>query len=118
MKNLVLVVVFALFGSALFAQEKVVREEFYANGNLKLQFVELDQNIVKATYYFEDGGVYETGFFVNQKLDGKWTTYTADQLIQCTAYFSNNEKVGDWTFYKNGQVFQVVSFSNDQMAKN
>ena len=118
MKKLVLVAVFAFIGLGLSAQDnKVVKEEFYASGNLKSQFVEVNDNLIQATYFFESGEVYETGFFENEKLTGKWKTYNSDSELTAVGYFKSNKKTGIWSFYKGGKVFQEVSYSETQIAK-
>lgn len=118
MKNLILLGLFTVLSAGLFAQDgKTVREEFYANGNLKLKFIEIAPNLVEATYYFESGELYETGFFKNELLSGKWTTYTIDSELQTIGYFFESKKTGSWTHYKDGKVQQVVDYSANQIAK-
>jgi antitoxin component YwqK of YwqJK toxin-antitoxin module len=119
MKKLVLPLVFAFIGLGLSAQEtKVIKESFYDNGNVKAQFVEVNKNLIQATYYFESGEVYETGFFENDKLTGKWKTYNSNSDLLAIGYFEDNRKTGTWSFFKDGNLFQEVSYSQVQMAKN
>jgi len=118
MKNLILLGLFTILSAGLFAQDgKVVREEFYANGNLKLKFVEIAPDLVEATYYFETGELYETGYFKNEELSGKWITYNINTELQTIGYFAENKKTGTWTHYKDGKVYQVVDYSTNQIAK-
>jgi antitoxin component YwqK of YwqJK toxin-antitoxin module len=118
MKNLILIGLFTVLNAGLFAQDNnVVREEFYANGNLKLKFIEIAPNLVEATYYFETGELYETGYFKNELLSGKWTTYNIDSELQTIGYFHENQKTGTWAHYKDGKEFQVVDYSYNQIAK-
>ncbi len=118
MKKLVLALVFAFVGMGLSAQDKeVVKEEFYAGGNLKAQFVEVNADLIEATYFFEDGTVNETGFFENDKLTGKWKTYNSNSELLAIGFFKESKKTGTWSFYQNGEVVQEVSYSDVQMAK-
>lgn len=118
MKNLLLIAVFSIIGMGLHAQDNVVKEEFYANGNLKAQFIALDNNLIEATYFFESGAINETGYFKNNQLTGKWTTFNINSELLAIGYFTNNEKSGTWNFYKNGEVIHEISYSEVQMAKN
>ena len=119
MKKLVLAAVFAIIGIGLNAQDtKVVKEEFYANGNLKSQFVEVNRSLVQATYYFETGIINETGFFENDKLSGQWKTYNSNSELLAIGYFTDNKKSGTWSFYQDGSKFKEVSYSGSQIAKN
>lgn len=119
MKKLVLALVFAFIGMGLSAQDReVVKEEFYANGNLKAQFVAINTDLVQATYFFEDGDVYETGFFENDKLTGKWKTYNSNSELLAIGFFKESKKTGTWSFYQDGVIIQEVSYSEVQMAKN
>ncbi len=118
MKNLVLISVFVILGSALFSQEsKVVREEFYANGNLKAKFVSLTKNLIEATYFFESGAIYETGLYSEDKKTGKWTTYTVNSELQAVGFFIRDKKTGTWITYSNGEVVNRISYTTNQMAK-
>lgn len=118
MKKVVLALVFAFIGLGVYAQDaKVVKENFYASGNLKAQFVEVDGDLIQATYFFETGEIYETGFFENDKLTGKWKTYNSDSELLAVGYFADSKKSGTWSFYKDGELFKEVSYSQSQMAK-
>ncbi len=119
MKKLVLAMVFACIGMGLSAQDReVVKEEFYANGTLKAQFVAVTTDLVQATYFYENGDVYETGFFENNKLTGKWKTYHSNSELVAIGFFKNNKKTGTWSFYKQGELIQEVSYAQVQIAKN
>jgi antitoxin component YwqK of YwqJK toxin-antitoxin module len=118
MRKLVLAVVFAIIGMGLNAQDNdVVKEEFYSNGSLKAQFVALNDNLIQATYFFESGEIYETGFFENDQLSGKWKTYNVDSQLTTIGFFTENKKTGTWSFYKDGSLEGEISYSQVQMAK-
>ena len=118
MKNLILVGFVFLMSIPVFAQDtEVIKEEFYSNGNLKTQFVSLENDLIGATYYFESGEVYETGFFKEDKLTGKWTTYTLNSDVQAIGYFTDSKKSGTWTTYKDGEVISEISYSQNLAEK-
>lgn len=37
--------------------------------------LEIVGNLVKATYYYDNGSVQQEGFFKDGKLEGKWTSF-------------------------------------------
>ncbi len=118
MKKLVLALVFAFVGMGLSAQDReVVKEEFFANGNLKAQFVTVKADLIEATYFFEDGTVNETGFFENDELTGKWKTFNSNSELLAIGFFKESKKTGTWSFYQDGEVIQEVSYSDVQMAR-
>ena len=119
MKKLLLFVSVILLSVGLQAQDKeIVKESFYPNGNLKSQFVKVNAELIEATYYFESGVVYETGFFQEDALTGEWKTYNVNAELLAVGYFSEGKKAGTWKIYQEGELFREISYSEVQMAKN
>lgn len=118
MRVVLIVALTLILGFGLKAQNReVVREEFYANGNLKLQFISLGNKLVEATYFFENGDVYEMGFYLDGKLTGNWLTFDVNNELQTSAYFVGNKKVGVWKMYENGRLSKEISFSQLMIAE-
>jgi antitoxin component YwqK of YwqJK toxin-antitoxin module len=91
-----------LFTGITFAQEN--NPELEAVGEL-----------VKTTYYFENGKVQQEGFFKNGKLDGVWTSYDANGNKLAVANYDNGEKTGKWFFWT-GTNLNEVDYSNSRIA--
>jgi antitoxin component YwqK of YwqJK toxin-antitoxin module len=92
-----------LFFSAItFAQEN----------NPKLEAV---GELVKTTYYFENGKIQQEGFFKDGKLDGVWTSYDNNGNKLAVATYDNGEKTGKWFFW-NGVNLNEVDYSNSRIA--
>jgi antitoxin component YwqK of YwqJK toxin-antitoxin module len=91
-----------LFTGVTFAQEN----------NPKLEAV---GELVKTTYYFENGKVQQEGFFKNGKLDGVWTSYDVNGNKLAVATYDNGEKTGKWFFWT-GTNLNEVDYSNSRIA--
>lgn len=99
MKNLILT--FVLFASTLI---------FAQNIEPKLEIVGQQ---VKATYYHENGNLQQEGFFVDGKLDGKWTSYDVSGKVTAIAEYNNGLKSGKWISYNNLSVNEVLYANNN-----
>jgi len=118
MRVVLLIALSLIIGLGLKAQNRdIVREEFYTNGNLKLQFISLGNKLVEATYFFENGAIYEMGFYLDGKLTGNWLTFDSNNELQTSAYFMGDKKVGIWRMYENGVLAHKVSYSQIMVAE-
>jgi antitoxin component YwqK of YwqJK toxin-antitoxin module len=80
-------------------------------------------DLVKATYYYENGNIKTQGFFKNNKLTGKWVAYDEQGNKKQVAYYKEGKKDGKWMIwtkdavkeinYKNNQIVYVNSLSTD-----
>ena len=91
-----------LFTGTIFAQEN----------NPKLEAV---GDLVKTTYYFENGKLQQEGFFKNGKLEGIWISFDVNGNKLSVANYENGEKVGKWLFW-NGNKLNEVEYSNSRIA--
>ncbi len=69
-------------------------------------------DMVKATYYYEDGSVKERGFFKDAKLAGKWVSYDRKGEKLMIAYYDAGKKVGKW-FAWNKNTLKEINYSNN-----
>jgi len=92
-KLLLLVCLFAI--SMMQAQDK------------KQPTYEIDGNLVKATYYHEDGAVEKQGYFKNKKLTGEWTQFDKKGNKITIGYYKNGKKVGKWCVWNNGLLTEI-----------
>ena len=60
--------------------------------------LEVVGNMVKATYYFDNGQIQQEGFFKDGKLEGKWVAFDANGIKKSIGEYSNGEKTGKWLF--------------------
>lgn len=93
MKKIVLVAALLVSG-VFFAQE--VKPKF-----------EVVDNMVKATYFHDNGQVSQEGFYLDGKLHGKWTSYTEAGAKQTMGEYENGAKVGKWFFWNEASLSEV-----------
>lgn len=114
MKNLV-IAGFMMVSTLMFAQE--VKPKF-----------EVENQMVKATYYYDSGQVKQEGSYLNGKLHGKWVAYNEDGTKQAIGEYKEGAKVGKWFFwntntlsevdFNNSKIAEVKKWSSDALAKN
>jgi antitoxin component YwqK of YwqJK toxin-antitoxin module len=69
-------------------------------------------DLVKATYFYDNGMVKEVGFFKNDKLHDKWISYDKEGKIKVVALYNNGEKDGKWYIVGEDNVKEVTYQSN------
>ena len=85
--------------------------------------------LVKATYYFDNGKVQQVGFFKDGKLDGKWTSYNENGNVVAIAEYNEGVKSGKWIMasgtisakevvYSDNKVVAVKNIESNAIAKN
>lgn len=73
---------------------------------------EKEGELVKATYYNEQGGISVQGFFKNKKLTGKWIRFDTNGNKTKIAYYNEGKKVGKW-FVWDKESLKEINFNNN-----
>ena len=73
---------------------------------------EKENDLVKATYYHDNGMVKEVGFFKEDKLHDKWISYNEEGKIKVVAMYNNGLKDGKWYLVGEETVKEVTYKSN------
>ena len=73
---------------------------------------EKQNELTKATYYYENGSIKEVGFFKNDKLHNKWISYNKEGDITTIANYNNGLKDGKWYILANDTIKEVTYSSN------
>lgn len=94
----------------------------------KKPVLEQEGNLVKATYYYDNGQIQQQGYFKEGKLEGSWVAFDEKGNKKSIGEYSNGEKTGKWFFwndkslsevdYSNSRVANVKSWKQDALAKN
>ncbi|HMK07318.1 MAG TPA: hypothetical protein VK476_07290 [Flavobacterium sp.] len=71
--------------------------------------------LVKATYYYENGTIQQTGFFKEGKLEGQWVSYDAAGNKKTVGEYNNGIKTGKWIFW-NDAVLSEVTYNDNAVA--
>ena len=89
-------------GTLGFSQEK--QPSYVAEGDL-----------VKATYYYEDGSIKTQGFFKDKKLTGEWVAYDKFGNKTQLAFYNKGKKVGKW-FVWTEEFLKEINYQNNVVA--
>jgi len=73
---------------------------------------EKENDLVKATYYHDNGMIKEIGFFKEDKLHDKWISYNEEGKIKVVAIYSNGLKEGKWYLVGEDSVKEVTYKAN------
>jgi antitoxin component YwqK of YwqJK toxin-antitoxin module len=76
---------------------------------------EIQGNLVKATYYHDNGAVKQEGFYKDGKVHGKWISYNENGKKLSLGEFKNGEKTGKWFFWNEASLSEV-DYSNSRIA--
>lgn len=77
---------------------------------------EKENDLVKATYYHDNGMVKEVGFFKEEKLHNKWISYNKEGKIKVVALYNNGVKEGKWYMVGEDSV-KEVTYENNKVIK-
>ena len=94
----------------------------------KKPILEQEGNLVKVTYYFDNGQIQQQGYFKEGKLDGSWVAFDEKGNKKSIGEYTKGEKTGKWFFwsdkalsevdYSNSRVASVKSWKQDALVKN
>lgn len=101
MKNIIVIFVLSL-ATLTYAQEN--KPTYTAEGDL-----------VKVTYYFEDGSIKTQGFFKDKKLTGEWAHFDQDGNKTQIAFYNNGMKVGKWFIWSKDSL-KEINYENNAVA--
>jgi len=111
-----LTIVSIVFAICLSAQEVTNKEGLYYSHTSKL-FSGIYSNISsknvktlaltivdgkangKVTYFYENGSISETGFFLNNEKDGEWNRFDEKGNKTAVAFYQNGKKDGTWIIW-------------------
>lgn len=72
-------------------------------------------DLVKATYYFEDGTISTQGYFQDKKLTGEWVRFDKDGNKTQIAYYNEGKKVGKW-FVWGDTSLKEINYDNNALV--
>tara|TARA_B110000240_G_C13336622_1_gene383654 strand:- start:347 stop:697 length:351 start_codon:yes stop_codon:yes gene_type:complete len=97
------ILIIAIFCIAAIGYSQDIEPTFQAEGDL-----------VKATYYYEDGAVSTEGFFKDKKLTGKWVRFDKQGNKTQIAFYKEGKKTGKWFFWNEG-FLKEISYNNNKI---
>ncbi len=76
---------------------------------------EKDGELIKGTFYYEDGSVKQEGTYKDGKLHGKWISYNQEGDKEAIAQYTDGKKTGKWFFWTNDKLTEV-DYNNNMIA--
>ena len=73
---------------------------------------EKQDDLVKATYFYDNGIIKEVGFFKDNKLQDQWISYNQEGKIKVVAFYNEGKKDGKWYLVGDESVKEVTYKSN------
>lgn len=77
---------------------------------------EIIGNLVKATYYYENGTVKQEGFYKDGKVHGKWVAFNEKGEKAAIGEYNKGEKTGKWFFWDTN-LLNEVDYTNSKVAE-
>ncbi|WP_343487095.1 nicotinic acid mononucleotide adenyltransferase [Allomuricauda sp. d1] len=72
-------------------------------------------DMVKATYFHDNGEIAQTGFYLNGKLHGQWRMYNEEGKKIATGKYEMGQRSGKWFFWE-GQTLKEVDFTDNRIT--
>ena len=104
-----------LFSAVIFAQKVAPKHEVVGD-------------LVKSTYYHDNGQISQEGFYKDGKVHGQWTSYNDNGNKVAIGNFENGVKTGKWFFWSDknlsevdfsqSKIVAVKAWKQDAIAKN
>lgn len=76
---------------------------------------EKEGDMVKATYFHDNGTIAQLGFYQDGKLHGEWVMFDEAGKKVAIGQYKKGVKSGKWFFWK-GDLLQEVDYSNNQIV--
>jgi len=93
-----------MFSVVLFAQEVEKKPK-----------LEIDNGMVKATYFHDNGQIAQSGHYLDGKLHGEWKSYDNQGNTLAVAKYDQGKKIGNWFFW-DGNILKEVKYENSAIA--
>ncbi|WP_396184033.1 toxin-antitoxin system YwqK family antitoxin [Flavobacterium sp.] len=77
---------------------------------------EVVNQMVKSTFYHENGQVQQEGFYKDGKVHGEWISYDINGNKVAMGQYQDGMKVGKWFFW-NGLDLAEVDYSDSRVAQ-
>jgi antitoxin component YwqK of YwqJK toxin-antitoxin module len=75
-------------------------------------------DLVKATYYYEDGSLKTQGYFKDKKLTGEWVRFDKSGNKTQLAYYNKGKKVGKWFVWSKASLKEINYVDNSVASVN
>lgn len=77
---------------------------------------EKQDDLVKGTFYFDNGQISQEGTYKDGKLHGKWIAYNLDGKKISEAKYKEGKKEGTWFFWTEEKLVEV-EYDHNRIAE-
>jgi hypothetical protein len=77
---------------------------------------EKQDDLVKATYYHDNGTIKEVGYFKDEKLHDQWIRYDISGKISVVANYNNGLKEGKW-YIVGEETTKEITYKENKLIK-
>lgn len=92
-----------LFSVVMFAQQEVKPK------------YEVEGEMVKATYFHDNGVIAQVGYYLDGKLQGEWKAFDREGKKIAMGTYDQGEKVGKWFFWDTEEL-KEVNYEDSRVA--
>lgn len=78
--------------------------------------VENQGELIKGTFYYQDGSISQEGTYKDGKLHGQWVSYDQNGKKTALANYEDGRKTGKWFFWNSDQLTEV-DYNNNKIAE-
>tara|TARA_Y100001935_G_scaffold255119_1_gene266629 strand:+ start:1830 stop:2189 length:360 start_codon:yes stop_codon:yes gene_type:complete len=72
-------------------------------------------DMVKATYYHDNGEIAQTGYYKDGKLHGEWEMFDEKGQKVAVGTYDMGKRAGKWLFWE-GKMLKEVDFTDNRIA--
>lgn len=84
-------------------------------GQTNKPLMEKEGDLVKATYFHDNGEIAQIGFYKDSKVHGEWKAFDTTGKKIAVAHYNDGKKTGKWFFW-NGEQLTEVDYSDNRIA--
>ena len=77
-----------------------------------------ENDVVKATYYYQNGSIKTQGYFKDKKLTGEWVSFDKSGNKVQLGYYDNGQKVGKWFVWAKESLKEINYEDNAAASVN
>ena len=76
---------------------------------------EVAGDLVKSTYYYDNGQISQEGYYKDGKVHGQWVAYDENGSKKSVAEYNKGQKTGTWLFWNESGI-TTVDYSESRIA--
>ena len=117
MKALMMIMMMTIGMAAQANDGKIVKQELYASGTVKMTVVDKGDGILEMVSYYENGMIRQKGEFYNNVKHGLWLGYAQNGTKTGEVNYANGTPVGvRYVWDSEGKLIGSVDYKSNEVA--